>query len=233
MDRQKWFKEEEDLKKKDIVHFKLTDSPMSPDWRIGKVEFIKLSRDKKVREVGISYKSQDVGENNWKHNVVERPVRSVVKLWNIEDTDILETMKKVKDLVKEILSGKDLDSNVIVNDSLYTIDDYTDDLQKEEISSATHYHSLLSKFISNWNFSLQSSSVLNTDLSQGRMHSIQVTGKTVKWPKVIRDEEDIGMTTEALALGVTTLIASGFRVSSSDENHRTDYDDESDLIYLI
>ena len=68
---------------------------------------------------------------------------------------------------------------------------------------------------------------------QGRMHSVQVTGKTVKWPKVIRDEEDIGMTTEALALGVTTLIASGFGISSSDEYHRTDYDDENDMIYLI
>ena len=60
-----------------------------------------------------------------------------------------------------------------------------------------------------------------------------MTGKTVKGPKVIRYEEDIGMTTEALALGVTTLIASGSRVSSSDENHRTDYDDENDMIYLI
>ena len=193
----------------------------------------KAESRQKVREIGISYKSQDVGENNWKHNVVERPVRSVVKLWNIEDTDILETMKKVKDLVKEILSGKDLDSNVIVNDSLNTIDDYTDDLHKDDVSSAMHYHNLLSRFISNRSFSLQPSSVSNTDLSQGRIHSIQVTGKTVKWPKVIRDEEDIGMTTEALALGVTTLIASGFRVSSCDENHRTDYDDESDLIYLI
>ena len=47
MDRQKWFKEEENLKENDIVHFKLTYSPMSPDWLIGKVEFVKLSRDKR------------------------------------------------------------------------------------------------------------------------------------------------------------------------------------------
>ena len=68
--------------------------------------------------------------------------------------------------------------------------------------------------------------------------NVQVTGKTVKWPKVIRDEENIGMTTEALALGVTTLIANGSRVSSRDENRRGDFDDKSEnetnnFVYLL
>ena len=61
---QKWFKEKENLMENDIVHFTLMDSQMAPDWRKGKLEFSKLNRDKKVRQVGISYKSQDVGENN-------------------------------------------------------------------------------------------------------------------------------------------------------------------------
>ena len=103
MDRQKWYKEEENLQPNDVIYFKLTDSPLAADWRLGKVEFVKEGRDGKVREVGIAYKSQDLADNKWKHNVVQRPVRNVVKLWNIEDTSFLENMKEVQDLVKEIL----------------------------------------------------------------------------------------------------------------------------------
>ena len=105
MDRQKWYKEEENLQPNDVIYFKLTDSPLAADWRLGKVEFVKDGRDGKVCEVGVAYKSQDLGDNKWKHNVVQRPVRSVVKLWNIEDTSFLENMKQVQDLVKEILDG--------------------------------------------------------------------------------------------------------------------------------
>ena len=103
MDRQKWYKEEENLQPNDVIYFKLTDSALASDWRLGKVEFVKEGRDGKVREVGIAYKSQDLADNKWKHNVVQRPVRNVVKLWNIEDTSFLENMKEVQNLVKEIL----------------------------------------------------------------------------------------------------------------------------------
>ena len=42
-------------------------------------------------------------ELDWKHSVVERSVRAVVKLMNIEDTSLLENMKQVQDHVKKIL----------------------------------------------------------------------------------------------------------------------------------
>ena len=122
MDRPKWQEEEENLKEQDLVYFKLTDSKLSADWRLGKVEYVNIGRDGKVRSVGVSYKI--MVENNdkvyhedfeWKSSVVERPARAVVKLMNIEDTSILEDMKKVEDLVKKILdnntkSKNDLDS---------------------------------------------------------------------------------------------------------------------------
>ena len=61
-----------------------------------------MGRDGKVREVGIAFKSMDE-DGDWKHSLVERPVRSVVKLLNIEDTSIIEDMKKVQEEVKIIL----------------------------------------------------------------------------------------------------------------------------------
>ena len=102
MDRPKWHIEEENLQTNDLVYFKLTDSKLSADWKVGKVEYVKIGRDGKVREVGIAFKNMDE-DGDWKHSLVERPVRSVVKLMNIEDTSIIEDMKKIQDEVKIIL----------------------------------------------------------------------------------------------------------------------------------
>ena len=103
MDRPKWHIEEENLQTNDLVYFKLTDSKLSADWKVGKVEHVKIGRDGKVREVGIAYKNMDE-DGDWRHSLVERPVRSVVKLMNIEDTSIIEDMKKVQEEVKVILN---------------------------------------------------------------------------------------------------------------------------------
>ena len=81
-DRQKWHFEVDNLKENDIVYFKLKDSAISSTWLIGKVEFIVLSRDGKVREVGISYR-HDTESGERKFSIVERPVRECVKLLNI------------------------------------------------------------------------------------------------------------------------------------------------------
>ena len=102
MDRPKWHVEGENLQINDLVYFKLSDSKLSADWKVGKVEHVKIGRDGKVREVGIAFKSMDES-GDWKHSLVERPVRSVVKLMNIEDTSIIEDMKKVQEEVKVIL----------------------------------------------------------------------------------------------------------------------------------
>ena len=40
MGRDKWLKEEQNLAVDDIVWFKLKESPMSAQWRIGKVEAV-------------------------------------------------------------------------------------------------------------------------------------------------------------------------------------------------
>ena len=108
MDRQKWHQEGENLKVNDLVYFKLTDSALAADWRLGKVEFVTISRDGLVREVGISYKYKDFDDDTWSHNTVERPVKAVVKLCNIEDTSILEDMAQVKELVEKILKGNEV-----------------------------------------------------------------------------------------------------------------------------
>ena len=63
MDRPIWHIEGENLKSNDLVYFKLTDSKLAADWRFGKVEYVKVGRDGKVREVGISYKIMEEDDN--------------------------------------------------------------------------------------------------------------------------------------------------------------------------
>ena len=91
---QKWFHEEENLEESDIVYFKLTDSPLASNWRVGKVEYTMTSKDGKVRTVGVSY-NHDTEDGQKVFKIVDRPVRQVVKLMNIDDTTIIEDIQKV------------------------------------------------------------------------------------------------------------------------------------------
>ena len=56
-DMSKWTVGTPNLEVNDIVLFKLTESKMSNDWRLGKINsFPKIGRDGTVHEVEISYK---------------------------------------------------------------------------------------------------------------------------------------------------------------------------------
>ena len=94
--RQKWHLEAENLRENDVGYFKLRESAISTKWVLGKVEFVVMSKDNKVRKVGISYKqTNDEGEGEI--NVIERPARECVKLFNIEDSTLLDDMKAVRE----------------------------------------------------------------------------------------------------------------------------------------
>ena len=53
LDRPIWQVEEENVKEQDLVYFKITDSKLSEDWRLGKVEYMNTERDGKV---GVSFR---------------------------------------------------------------------------------------------------------------------------------------------------------------------------------
>ena len=101
MERQKWTEEDPSLAKNDIVYFKLTDKSMKAEWKLGKVDSIKVGRDGKVREVNIAYKI--LRDDGWTHSVVTRPTRQIIKLFEIGDTTFADEMKAVHKAAKEIL----------------------------------------------------------------------------------------------------------------------------------
>ena len=53
MSKSKWHFHKENLKPGDIVYFQLTESKMSANWRLGKVEDVKVGQDGYVRQARV------------------------------------------------------------------------------------------------------------------------------------------------------------------------------------
>merc|ERR1712179_104282 len=126
--RQKWFSQDDDLKENDVVYFKLTDSALSSKWHIGKVEYVLPSRDTRTRKVGISYK-HDTEDGSRKLSIVDRPVRQVVKLCDIEDSSLLDDITAVRNAAKKIIDDRnvvpqcEIDKVIVPEEEIITIED--------------------------------------------------------------------------------------------------------------
>ena len=105
----KWHEENENLVPGDIVYFKLQESAMSANWRIGKVEKVKVGADGCVRQVTIAYTdSYSNNPEDWFHRSVDRPVRNIVKISHIEDTTFMDDINEVHDLVLKMMNSEDV-----------------------------------------------------------------------------------------------------------------------------
>ena len=71
---------------------------------MGKVEGLTYSKDKKIRKVDIGYKF-DSEQGVREFRVVQRPVREVVKLWNLEETTLFDDIREVRAASKAIIHG--------------------------------------------------------------------------------------------------------------------------------
>ena len=130
MDRQKWHFRKENLIPGDIVYFKLTESKMSADWRIGKVEAVKIGKDGYVREATIAYKNASSDDpSDWTHRTVDRPVRNMVKLFHIDDTCLMDDIRAVNELTKKILEKE----NLSFDDTPEIVDQFKTS-EKEEVA---------------------------------------------------------------------------------------------------
>ena len=101
----KWFKESPELKPEDIIYFQKTESELSNDWTVGQVDSVTKSKDGVVRRACVRY----FNHAEEKPRFTDRAVRSLVKLFNVEDNYFISDMAEVeammfdlqKDAVKE------------------------------------------------------------------------------------------------------------------------------------
>ena len=249
MDRPKWHVEDENLKENDLVYFKLTDSKLAADWRMGKVEYVNIGRDGRVRSVGISYKIMVEKEEKvfhedfeWRHAVVERPARAIIKLVNIEDTSLMENIAKIQELVKEILYNKKtrsaLDSNENSNDMLEADGQAADDaraVRKDEedkeferkIGKVRKRKSEVERLLDDMKLkgapdderkvlrSKKNYPFLSKQKKNALFSVQRNLASSINWPQHIYKEEQIGLTTAAILDGVTRMIAEGAEVLCS------------------
>ena len=133
--RQKWFSQDDDLKEQDVVYFKLEDSVLSSKWHISKVEYVLPSRDTRTRKVGISYK-HDTEDGSRKLSIVDRPVRQVVKLCNIDDTSLLDDIAAVRKAAKKIIDDRKVVTQKEIQEIITIEEKSIDKIPSQEIIDA-------------------------------------------------------------------------------------------------
>ena len=68
------------------------------------MEEVKIGQDGYVREATVSYKDVSSDEpGDWMFRTVNRPVRNMVKIFNIEDTTLMDDIRNIHDLAQKIL----------------------------------------------------------------------------------------------------------------------------------
>ena len=106
------------------------------------MEYIIVSKDKKVRTNGVSYKHNTESDKK-EFRIVECPVRQVIKLMNIEDTTLIQDIRKVHESAKLKIRDQKL-----VNAGFF--DDYYDESHDGNLFDANfHKNSIARRFIFN------------------------------------------------------------------------------------
>ena len=103
MKMNKWHDTKDQLKVGDIIYFKKEDSELSSTWTVGKVSEVEKSKDGLVRRVWVQY--QNFGENS--PRFTDRSVRSLIKLFHIDDQNWQDDMAEVEKLIDELQKDKD------------------------------------------------------------------------------------------------------------------------------
>ena len=93
----KWFKEHPELKPEDVVYYQKSESDLASKWTVGQVDSVVRSKDGVIRRVTVRY--YNYGEKT--PRFTDRAVRSLVRLFNIEDNYWVNDMAKCEELVKE------------------------------------------------------------------------------------------------------------------------------------
>ena len=95
----KWFDDKYQLQVGDIVYFQKEENNLSSRYTVGKVvEVVKSSKDGLVRRVSVQY--QNASEN--KPRTTDRAARTLIKLFNIDDTFWNDDMAEVEKLVDKL-----------------------------------------------------------------------------------------------------------------------------------
>ena len=98
----KWFKIDQDLKEKDIVYFEKRESALGSSWTVGEVDQVIVGRDGLIRRAVIKYfnaSENDPEKAKYHPQFTDRAVRSLIKLWSIDDTCLSDDLAELQERV--------------------------------------------------------------------------------------------------------------------------------------
>ena len=125
----KWFKESPEIKVDDVVYFMKTDNELSSQWTIGQIDSITRSKDQKIRRVVIRYYNHN--ENQVRYT--DRALRSIKKLFSIEDNYFIDEMAECERLVKSLDKSDEERNEYIEDDTVVAADDtVTNEIVEDE-----------------------------------------------------------------------------------------------------
>ena len=94
----KWHSGDSEIKVGDIVYFRKSESELTSKWTVGKVSEVTVGKDGSVRRVIVDYQNH----NETFTRSTDRAARSLIKLFNIEDTTWSQDLDLVDKLIKDI-----------------------------------------------------------------------------------------------------------------------------------
>ena len=101
MKQTKWYKSNENISEHDIVYFQKVESEWNSKWTVGKVIDTVKSKDGIVRRALVEYRNSNEEESR----TTDRSVRSLIKLFHIDDEDWQSDMVKVEKLLATFSSN--------------------------------------------------------------------------------------------------------------------------------
>ena len=108
----KWFKDSPELQPEEVVWFPKTENELSSDWTVGQVDTVTRSKDGVVRRAWVRYYNHT--ESNPRRTY--RAVRSLVRLFNVEDNYFVSDMAAVEAMISDLETEKKVAPKKLIRD---------------------------------------------------------------------------------------------------------------------
>ena len=92
MHQPKWWKQDRDIQEGDIIFFQKRESELDTSWTLATIDQLVKGRDGLSRRAVVKY--QNPKENF--HRVTDRHIRSLVKVWSVDDQNIDEDLAELQ-----------------------------------------------------------------------------------------------------------------------------------------
>ena len=158
----------------------------------------------KARKVGISYK-HDTEDGSRKMSIVDRPIRQVVKLCDIEDTSLLDDITAVRNAAKKIIDDRKVITQEEVQEIITIKDSGGDDIDTApspgsiddvhspeeilEIKEKKSRRKWISELTAPSNLSSINNSNLNSELNLSPSPTLHLNPTTIGYAVIVDTEE--------------------------------------------